>query len=75
MASATQNNERLLTWQRAVVIVSLLIALGILITPVQWYIAYVGFQREKQQRKRQTRGVESHQIASSDRSTGRATSG
>jgi hypothetical protein len=52
--TATRSKNRLLTKRRIVAIACLLLAFGVLITPIQWYVAYV-FAGEKRRRQRTRR--------------------
>jgi len=53
MSTAIQTNERFWNWRRRVAVLLLLLAVGVLITPVQWYVAYVGLDGEKRRLRKQ----------------------
>lgn len=55
MSTATQNNGRFRRWRWEYTIVVLLLAIGILITPIQWYRAYIALENEKRRRRSQVR--------------------
>lgn len=51
MPIRTQRNKRIWTWRRVVTVIGLLLTIGTLTTPIQWYIAVRGLQSEKQQQQ------------------------
>jgi hypothetical protein len=53
MTTASRSNNRIWTVRRVVAAVCLLVVLGALITPIQWYLAYVGVQRAKRRHRNQ----------------------
>ncbi len=53
MTTASRSNNRIWTVRRVVAAVCLLVALGGLLTPVQWYLAYLGVQRAKRRHRSQ----------------------
>ena len=55
MAAATQPTSQLWTWRGTVTVIIFLVVFGIFITPIQWYIAYRGVERENQYGRRQAR--------------------
>ncbi|MFD1567134.1 hypothetical protein [Halolamina litorea] len=47
----TTHEARFWTWRRGVLLGVLLLAVGALLTPIQWYVAYVGLERETRRRR------------------------
>lgn len=45
--TATQRNDRVPTRRRLLAIACLLVVLGIVTTPVQWHVAFLGVRRSK----------------------------
>lgn len=50
MVTGIQRINGVGTIRRAYALLALLVALGVLVTPVQWYVAYLGHQRAKHRR-------------------------
>lgn len=50
MSTAPHRTRRFWTCKRVVALVAALLVVGVLVTPVQWYVAYRGVRQEKQRR-------------------------
>jgi hypothetical protein len=60
MTNRTEGGGRLLTRRRVVGLAVLLVVLGVLVTPVQWYAASVAVERERRRwRQRRRHGARS----------------
>lgn len=51
----TAQRSRFLTCRRGVAIGALLLVVGVLLTPIQWYVAYRGLERPKRRRREERR--------------------
>lgn len=46
---------RVLTWRRVAAVLCVLVVAGVLSTPLQWTVAYLGLERQNRRRRRRER--------------------